>query len=119
MRRDERPSVAALEAVRQLAVELTQALPRGFRLVLATQEPPQLADDLGEADRVEPDVRVAVSGRVDVERGPLAPVDRMLDRGLEAASDVDDGPGVEQEIDVARRELEVVWLDARRSQVLD
>jgi hypothetical protein len=43
--------------------------------------------------------------------------DRVLERGLEAATGVDDEPGVVHELHVLRRELEVVRLSARRGQV--
>ena len=46
-------------------------------------------------------------------------VDRVLERGLEAATDVDDELGVANRLDVARRELDVVRLDTGRREVDD
>ena len=75
-------------------------------------------DCLGEADRVEPDVRILAL--VDqIERPALTRVDRILERGLKATADVDDQFGLADRLDVAGRKLDVVGLDSRPSQVDD
>ena len=55
----------------------------------------------------------------EIERRPVASRDRILDRRLEASAQVDDELGVADRLDVARRELDVVWLGARRREVHD
>ena len=50
---------------------------------------------------------------------PARGVDRVLERGLEAATDVHHELRAADRVDVARRELEVVRLGARRSQIDD
>ena len=47
------------------------------------------------------------------------PLSRLLDRRLEAPAEVEDEVGVRDPLHVARGELEIVRLDARRSQVHD
>ena len=54
-----------------------------------------------------------------IQRPALAQVDRVFERGLEAAADVDDELGVADRLDVARRELDVVRLDTRRREIDD
>ncbi len=75
-------------------------------------------DGLREAHRVEPDVRI-LSWPEKVERAAVSRLDRILERGLEAAADVDDEFGVADRLDVARRQLDVVGLDTGRREVDD
>ena len=51
-----------------------------------------------------------------VERGAVTLLERLLERRLEAAADVDDEPCVADSLDVARGELEVVGLRTGRRQ---
>ena len=71
-----------------------------------------------ETHRVEPDVRIDLPVE-DVERRSVALLDRFLDRGLEASSDVHDQLGIANRLDVARRELDIVGLCAGRCEVDD
>ena len=75
-------------------------------------------DGLGEPDRVEPDVRILALAE-QIEGPARARVDRVLERGLEAATDVHHELRAADRVDVARRELEVVRLGTRRSQIDD
>ena len=90
VRRHDRAAFAIPEPDSKLRVELPQ------RANLARRCRPFLCDAFdgpGKADRVEPDVWILV-GPEQVERLAVPPVDRVLERGLEAAADVDDQLGV-------------------------
>ena len=69
-------------------------------------------------ERIEPDVRILV-GTEQIERLAVPPVDRVFERRLETAADVDDERGVADGLHVARRDLDVVRLGAGRREVDD
>jgi hypothetical protein len=84
----------------------------------------------GEADRIEPDVRVmllVITGGAAAQLEPgqyidcvaLRPCDRILERGLEATAEIENDVGGPNPLGRARSQLEIVRLDARRCEVLD
>ena len=122
MARDDRPPLAVGEPGLELVVQLHQPLTEPGGGVLGTEQLPEPLSDLRVADRVEPDVRIAAV--LELER--VQEIDRCIrtesgvfDGRLEAAPEVEDEIRRLDPLDVARRELEVVGLDARRRQVLD
>ena len=54
-----------------------------------------------------------------VERRPVPPVERILDRRLEAVADVEDEGSLLQAPDVARGQLEIVRLGPGRREIVD
>ena len=103
---------------RYSAIELLQLTNLVVRRAGATNSSRDPLDSLREANRVQPDVRI-LSGPEKVERAAVSRLDRILERGLEAAADVDDEFGVANRLDVARRQLDVVGLDTGRREVDD
>ena len=113
-------ALAVRESAAVLRVELLQLDESRRRRAGASNSSRDPLDSLREANRVEPDVRIRLrapeTGRASA---PSRDVDRVLERGLEPAADVDDELGVANRLDVARRELDVVGLGAGRREVDD
>jgi len=79
-------------------------------------------DDVREKNRVEPDVRIGAvqreAGKKVVTR-PASRPRRLLDRRLEAVSEVEDDVRRLDARDRSRRELEIVRFHTRGRQVVD
>ena len=127
--RDDLPARAALQASPVPAIERAQvSKQRGGGPVQRGAEPPH---DLGEEDRIEPDVRIgAEAGLLSfrrLKRQSLQDVDDaaarlgggLADGRLEAVAEVQDDVGALDSADRSRRQLEVVRLGAGRREVVD
>ena len=118
--RDDLPPLARGEAVGEVTVEHREPCDEGIRSLRCAQRLGDVADDIGEAAGVEPDVRVAAReerhGSEDVD-GVLTAGDRIFQGRHEATADVEDTVRVPEPGDVAGRELEVVRLGAGWSQI--
>ena len=129
MARDDLAPRAPCETAAVLAVERVEPCDEIVRGGRRAERGGDLPRDLGEADRVEPDVWVEtlplrretpdVDAGEHVERRPAPAVDGLLHRGLKAVSGVDGERRVPHAPDVAGGQLEVVRLGTRRGEVHD